>query len=88
VWAKELYKEQLESSKGFNRTDSYTLVNIANCANIDLNDREFAEEIFIQAIDESKNDSDQIDYIIGEVESEWGYNDKILAQKLKKKYKK
>jgi len=88
VWAKELYKEQLEPSKGFNRTDSYTLVNIANCANIDLNDREFAEEIFILAIDESKNNPDEVDYIIESVEDEWGYNDKILAQKLKKKYKK
>ena len=48
----------------------------------------WAKEIYIQAIEKSKNDSDQIDYIIGEVESEWGYNDKILAQKLKKKYKK
>ena len=34
------------------------------------------------------NDSEQIDYIIESVEDEWGYNDKILAQKLKKKYKK
>ena len=88
VWAKELYKEQLESSKGFNRLDSYTLVNIANCANTDLNDREFAEEIFIQAIDESKNNPDEINYIIESVEDEWGYNDKELSKRLKKKYKK
>ena len=87
-WAKELCKEQIASSKGFNRPDSYTLVNIANFANIDLNDRKFAEEIFIQAIDESKNNPDEINYIIESVEDEWGYNDKELSQKLKKKYKK
>ena len=63
-------------------------MNIANFANIDLNDRKFAEEIFIQAIDESKNNPDEIDYIIESVEDEWGYNDKELSQKLKKKYKK
>jgi len=87
-WAKKLFKEQLESSKGFSRPTSDTFVNIAAFAYMDLNDRKLAKEIYIQAIDESKHDSEQIDYIIGEVEAEWGYNDKVLAQKLKKKYKK
>ena len=88
MWAKELYKEQLESRKGFNRTDSYTLVNIANFVNINLNDRKLAKEIYIQAMDESKNNPDEVDYIIESVEDEWGYNDKKLSQKFKKKYKK
>ena len=87
-WAKKLFKEQLESSKGFSRPTSDTFVNIAAFAYMDLNDRKLAKEIFIQAIDESKNNPDEIDYIIESVEDEWGYNDKGLAQKLKKKYKK
>jgi hypothetical protein len=76
------------SSKGFSRPTSDTFVNIAAFAYMDLNDRKLAKEIFIQAIDESKNNPDEIDYIIESVEDEWGYNDKGLAQKLKKKYKK
>lgn len=87
-WAKELCEMQLESNKGFHSLDSYALVNLANLVNVNLNDKDFARQIFTKALEISNNDNDTVDYILGEVENEWGYNDKDLASEFRKKYKK
>ena len=87
-WAKELCIIQLDSKKGFNRVDSYGLVNLANLVNVNLNDRDFAKQIFSRALEVSNNENDLVDYILGEIENEWGYNDKVLAAEFRKKYKK
>lgn len=87
-WAKELCEMQLESNKGFHSLDSYALVNLANLVNVNLNDKDFAKQIFTKALEISNNDNDAVDYILGEVENEWGYNDKDLAAAFRTKYKK
>ena len=53
-----------------------------------LNDKDFAKQIFTKALEISNNDNDTVDYILGEVENEWGYNDKDLAAEFRTKYKK
>ena len=87
-WAKELCEMQLESNKGFHSLDSYALVNLANLVNVNLNDKDFAKQIFTKALEISNNDNDAVDYILGEIENEWGYNDQDLAAKFRTKYKK
>lgn len=89
-WAKEICKDHLETlrTKGFDRMPCSHLVSLANLVNENLNDRGFSKEIYIQALEESKNNTEDIDYIIRDVENEWGYNDKELAQKLNNKYNK
>ena len=79
---------QLESNKGFHSLDSYALVNLANLVNVNLNDKDFAKQIFTKALEISNNDNDAVDYILGEIENEWGYNDQDLAAKFRTKYKK
>ena len=87
-WAKELCEMQLDSNKGFHNLDPYNLVNLANLVNVNLNDKDFAKQIFIKALEISINDNELVDYILDEVQNEWGYNDKVLADEFRKKYKK
>ena len=35
------------------------------------------KQIFIKALEISINDNELVDYILDEVQNEWGYNDKV-----------
>ena len=59
-------------------------VNLANLVNVNLNDKDFSKQIFTKALEISNNDNDVVDYILGEVENEWGHNDKDLKAEFRK----